>query len=83
MSINKYLVQACDLALHFTSRLLQSMMLGALKFEYEKIIYYLRKIAECWQNNRMELERIVTTINNFKLLVAKHAAAWEIWNLIR
>lgn len=76
------LVQACDLALHFASRLAQSLLLGALKFDYHKIIHYLRKIAECWQNNRNELERMMVLINDFKQLVAKQASAWRIWQLV-
>ena len=79
---NALIVQACDLALHFASRLIQHLLLGALKFDYEKIVYYLRKVAECWQNHRNELERMMVMINDFKQLVAKQASAWRIWQLI-
>ena len=75
-------MQACDLALHFTARLVQSMVLGALTFDYEKIIFYLRKIAECWQCHRLELEKTVQLINDFKQMVAHQANAWKIWKLI-
>ena len=75
-------VQACDLALHFTARLAQNMILGALNFNYDGIISSLRKIAECWQNNRRELEQTVKVINEFKQLIANQAAAWNVWKLI-
>ena len=76
------LVQACDLALHFTARLVQAMVLGALTIDYEKIISYLRKIAECWQGQRSELEKTVRLINDFKQMIAQQADAWKIWKLI-
>jgi len=62
--------------------LVQALLLGALKFEYGKILHYLRKIAECWQNHRNELERMMVIINDFKQLVAKQASAWTIWRLV-
>ena len=76
------LVQACDLALHFTARLAQSLLLGALKFDYDKILGSLRKIAECWQHNRREMENVVTIINNFKEMVENRESAWKVWKLI-
>ena len=76
------LVQPCDLALHFTSRLIQKLVLTAHKWDYETILADLRIIAEVWSENKPEALCAIDRINQFKQMVLRKAPVWEIWNLI-
>ena len=75
-------VQPCDLALHFTSRLIQKLVLTAHKWDYDTILADLRIIAEVWSENKPESLEAIDKINQFKQMVARQAPVWEIWNLI-
>ena len=77
-----FLVQPCDLALHFTSRLIQKLVLTAHKWEYDTILSDLRIIAEIWADNKPESIGAVDRINQFKQMVVRKAPVWEIWNLV-
>ena len=75
-------MQPCDLALHFTSRLIQKLVLTAHKWDYDTILADLRIIAEVWSENKPESLVAIDRINQFKQMVARQAPVWEIWNLV-
>ena len=76
------LAQACDMALHFTSRLVQHMVVNARKLAYAPILFQLRTIAECWSHDKADMLRMIEIINEFKQLVRQGATIWQIWQLI-
>ena len=76
-------MQESDLALHFMARFVQKLLVSANNWSYEVILTTLRTIAEVWFENKAQALKIIECINNFKELVVRGAAAWEIWNLIK
>ena len=80
--INNLSVQACDLALHFTSRMVQYILFNALNVEYENIIIFLRNIAKCWKDDKRAGQKILDCINKFKKMVQEFDTFQNIWQVL-
>ena len=70
------------MALHFTARLIQSVVLNCTTLKYGVILNGLRRIAEAWHLNKVETLRITNIINEFKFLVQKQMPVSMIWRLL-
>ena len=76
------LVKECDLALHFTARLVQMMVFNATRLNYRHGIKGLRKIAEAWYKNKAETLKMISIINEVKQAVANQQSAYSIWQKV-
>ena len=75
-------MQACDLALHFSSRLMQYVLFNALEVEYHVVLFYLRKIVEAWKDNKYETRRHLDLLNEFKAKADCYENFQGIWQTL-
>ena len=70
------------MALHFASRMMQYVLFNALDVKFEVIISFLRNVAECWKDDRMQMQRLLDIVNKFKLQVQQFESFQDIWQLL-
>ena len=63
--------------------MMQYVLFNALDVEYAVLVYYLRKIVECWKGNRFEVQKHLDILNKFKEKVDHYESFQEIWQILR
>ena len=58
---------------------MQYILFNAMKVKYEVILKFLRKIAECWQEDKQQSRRLLDIINKFKKQTQNYETFQHMW----